>query len=494
MTGERYFQAGQGRVFLQPLGAGPANAFNYQGCGRVTGFSEDLGDITPVYCPAPDAYDRFEVVDSVRGEGGLPTTSLVSRFGLTNQIFQQECPFGLQVHYGKCQDPTNFVGGWDKILAFVDARFTSRSSDDLTAMEPGERASILMTGDITAQAIYSVDPLMLGESAGSLISREVIDVTICDFLTCGDCGRFSGGCDRIFAVTATSGAGSPGLPSELVYTLNGGATWAEQQITSLGTNENPSGVLCASEYVVVLSEDSGGYHIAPFDDLTDWQHIDVGFVDNPVAGFALSSTQVWFVGASGYIYFTDSITDGVEVQSDGTEAGGVRLNDIFVANSQNAITVGNSNTILVTENGGATWRSVSGPAANAGVNINTAWMRTKYSWVIGTAGGELFYTVDAGENWYEKAFSGSGNGEIRDVAFSVTPNSPFGYMAHDYGGAGRILRTFDGGNSWYVLPEGVGTIPENDYIGALAVCREPNFIVGGGLAGDGTDGILVIGA
>jgi photosystem II stability/assembly factor-like uncharacterized protein len=121
-------------------------------------------------------------------------------------------------------------------------------------------------------------------------------------------------------------------------------------------------------------------------------------------------------------------------------------------------------------------------------------MRTKYSWVIGTAGGELFYTVDAGENWYEKAFSGSGNGEIRDVAFSVTPNSPFGYMAHDYGGAGRILRTFDGGNSWYVLPEGVGTIPENDYIGALAVCREPNFIVGGGLAGDGTDGILVIGA
>lgn len=494
MAGERYFQSGQGRVFIQPWAAGPGNAYQYQGCGRATGFSEELGDVTPVYCPSPDSYDDFEVADEIRGEGGLPTTSLVARFGLDNQIFKRKCPFGMQVHYGACQDPTDFTGGWDKIIAFVKARFTARSSDDLSALDEGERASILLTGDITAQSIQVIDPMVFGEEAASLISQEVVAVTVCDHMSCGDCGRISDGCGRIYAVTATSGLDSPGLPAEVVYTVDGGDSWEEEAITSMASSESPSGVVCAGNYLIVPSEDSGGYHYAPLSDLTDWTHVTGGFEDNPVAAFGLSSTQIWFVGDTGYIYFLDNVGSGVVVQSDGTAAGGSRLTSVFAANSRDVLAVGEDNTVVISENGGTTWRSVDGPTDNAGIDINTAWMRSKYSWLIGTAGGQMFYTLDAGDSWEEKAFPGSGSGEVTDIAFALSPDSPFGFMAHNLDTPeGRILRTLDGGNLWYIMPEGVGNVPANDQINSLAICNNPNFAVGGGLADDGEDGILVVG-
>jgi len=57
---------------MQSGGSGPGNSVEYLGCARLTGFSESLGDITPIYCPDPTAYDKFEAVDEVQGEGGLP--------------------------------------------------------------------------------------------------------------------------------------------------------------------------------------------------------------------------------------------------------------------------------------------------------------------------------------------------------------------------------------------------------------------------------------
>jgi hypothetical protein len=43
------------------------------------------------------------------------------------------------------------------------------------------------------------------------------------------------------------------------------------------------------------------------------------------------------------------------------------------------------------------------------------------------------------------------------------------------------------------LPEGSGSIAANDYVGALAACEyDVNFVVGAGLADNGTDGFLVV--
>jgi hypothetical protein len=61
--------------------------------------------------------------------------------------------------------------------------------------------------------------------------------------------------------------------------------------------------------------------------------------------------------------------------------------------------------------------------------------------------------------------------------------------------AGRILRSYDGGYSWQIVPERAGaTLPANDQVNALVACPyDVNFIVGVGLADDGSDGYAVVG-
>jgi photosystem II stability/assembly factor-like uncharacterized protein len=104
----------------------------------------------------------------------------------------------------------------------------------------------------------------------------------------------------------------------------------------------------------------------------------------------------------------------------------------------------------------------------------------------------MYYTVDKGANWTLQGFPGSGAGVVYDIDFASTS---VGYLAHATATpAGRILRTYDGGQSWNILPEGTGTIPANDRINALAACiYDENFVVGVGLADDASDGIIVVG-
>ena len=60
--------------------------------------------------------------------------------------------------------------------------------------------------------------------------------------------------------------------------------------------------------------------------------------------------------------------------------------------------------------------------------------------------------------------------------------------------AGRLLRTYDGGYSWIVLPEATGVIPANDRLNAIATCPiDANIVVGVGLADLTADGIIVVG-
>jgi photosystem II stability/assembly factor-like uncharacterized protein len=118
-------------------------------------------------------------------------------------------------------------------------------------------------------------------------------------------------------------------------------------------------------------------------------------------------------------------------------------------------------------------------------------MKSDIEWLVGAADGTLWYTRNSGGTWTQKGFPGSGAGQVRDIQFAT---GAIGYMAHSTATpAGRVLRTLDGGFSWYVLPEQAGfSIPANDYVGALAACGEdPNLVFGAGLADNAIDGFLV---
>jgi len=486
------------RVFTIEGRAGPANAAVYQGQTRATSPSWGFGDRTPVREPDPGRYGAFRIIDTIKAERDLPMLPLETRYQYTRDEFLRlariGCPFDVQVHFGKCQDPRDFNLGWDKILVLEGGDISNWSPSDMGALEQGEDAVVLETVDINGLDAYEILRVNLASIAASQVVQEVLDVSICDTVQCGVCGLSSDGCKHIFAIQTATG-GSPGLPAELIVSIDGGTTITERNITSLAANQNPSALACVGTRLVVVSNGDCSIHYAVIADILDsaetWTESVSGLVcaaGAPNDLFSLGSTFTWIVGDGGYVYFYSDITGTPVVQS----SGGVtaqNLNAIHGSDELNLVAVGASNAVIYTRNGGATWTSITGPAV--GVALNTVWMHTDDEWFVGDAGGNLWYTRNGGTTWVAKTFAGSGSGAVQDVVFA-TPT--VGYMSHTLAGAGRILRTIDGGNSWYVLPEGTGSIPTNQRINALAACGEDvNIVFGGGL-GAVTDGILIKGS
>ena len=287
-------------------------------------------------------------------------------------------------------------------------------------------------------------------------------------------------------MTQSSGSGSPGLPAELLVSSDGGNTWLQYDISTLATDEQPSDAAAMGDYIIVVSQDSGSIHYAHIDDLTTWYETTMGIVGAPIAIWVQSATDAWIVGVGGYIYYTQDITGGVEVQDAGVASGGEDLNDVMAVSSTRVVAVGDAGAVVFTVNGGAAWSAAADSPTIA--NLNVVAVRTDYTWVVGSTTGYVFYTRDAGSTWYQSSFLGMGTGQVYDMGFSKQPNSPFGFLAHDE----YILRTIDGGQSWYRIPiTGYGSMPANTTINTIGVCRDPNVMYGGGLASGGTDGIIV---
>lgn len=483
------------RVFLTEDGAAPGHQPFYLAFGRAGATDFGLGTVTPVRVPSRDRYGAFDVVDRIKGQADLPTmpvevrmeAAAISRF---LRIANKGCPIDVGVHFGSCTNPEDF-DGWEMIRILEDAEPTNYGSTDLGAIDDSQEAVITETLALSGLRMYDVKKLRPGEMAGSEVTDPIVAVVICDAKSCGDCGIDSDGCQIVFAVTNGS-TGSPGLPAELLYTQNGGLTWAATAISTLALAEAPTGAACVGKNLVVISEDSGSLHYAPIADILagteTWTEVTTGFVTGPRAIYSASGSATWIVGAGGYVYFSDDITAGVDVQADGTLTA-QDLNAIHGTDRQNLITVGDSNAALITTNGGATWTLFTGPSV--GIDLNAIAMRSPQQFLIGTNGGRLYYTVDGGVTFTEKAFSGSGAGSVRAIQFA---SKNVGYMAHDTATpVGRILRTVNGGFSWSVLPEDSGvSMPDNDQISAIAACTDDvNVVFGGGIAANATDGFLV---
>jgi hypothetical protein len=490
-------KAAQSRVWIIEGGASPANAPSYLGRARADSIDYSLGSITPVRQPSPARYGQFEVIDTIRGAPDLPTVSIEQYMqdivSTLLEIANRQCPVDLQIHFGICERPDDFRG-WTIARILEDAQPQTFSTTPLGALDPADNAAILETLNLAGTRLYDVKQLRPEEKASSQVTDPVVDVVICDSATCGECGLPSNGCQVVFALGGAT-TGSPGLQAELNYTSNGGATWGTTEITTLGLGDQPNAMACVGTNLVVVSEDTESLHYAPIADILNgdevWTEVTTGFVSGggPRCIVALGSNKVWIAGAGGYIYFSGNIESGVSVQHAGVLTT-QNLNSIAAADENNIVVVGAANAVLSSASGGTTWSLLTGPTA--GVVLNTVAMKNASQFLIGTAGGELWYTVDAGNNWAESAFTGSGSGQVRDVAFA---SKNVGYMAHDTATpAGRIFRTIDGGNSWYILPDEQGQlIPANDQVTALAVCEEDvNLVWGGGVAANGTDGFLVV--
>lgn len=501
-------KTGDTRVFTIQWRAGPTHVPEYQAATKAMASSRPYGDVTPVQLPSQIAFDQFDDVDEIRGARGRITIPLMAQYLPSLSTFLRlaeiGCPLDIAVPIGACKDPRDFNLGWDtKKLVFEDVAITSHGLSELGALESGERAKITESIEASARVRYELKRLNFQSVAGTQIVQEVVDIRVCDAQTCGDCGLPSDGSRVVFAITLSAG-GSPGLPAELLFTDDYGGTWQDTNVSTLLPTEDPEELSCVGDNMVVIISTNAdeSLHWASIIDILNgaetWAKVTTGFVatKGPQAIFSLSPRNTWMVGKGGYIYFTDDPANGVEVQDAGVSTI-QDLNDIHGYDLLNLVAVGASNAVLVTRDGGNTWGSVTGPAV--GVVLNTVFMKSANEWWVGTAGGKLFYTIDAGTNWAEKAFAGSGAGQVRHIEFAT---DSVGFIAHDTAAPlGRIFRTDDGGYSWYRDSQGTNIgFPDNDRINRVATAQgavpqvSANVLYGAGLAGNATDGIIVKGA
>ena len=488
-------KAGETRVWVFEDGFGPGKAKEYFGNARIQDPTFSFGDVERIEVPSEDRFNEFEQIDSIQGAKERPTSGIQGRYprqavSTLLRIGRKRCPSGVQVHIGKCANPQDYDANWDKILNFTDVKYSSFGLEGAGALSSDEQAPINETGEFSGDDMYEIAPLTFAEKCTGAVVREITKVVVCDTIECGDCDTPSDGCQKVFALMLGTGA-TPGTLPSVVYTDDGYDTCAALDISTMTSTEVPQDAACVGGDLVVISDGSGGLHINGQADIlagTDnWVEAVVGFVggNDPVAIASAGAQNTWLGAENGYVYFSSDPRAGVVVQDAG-DATNQPLAAGHAFDKLNVVFVGDTNALISTINGGVTWALIIGPAI--GIALTAVWMYNEITWFVGDANGDLWQTLNSGANWTEITLPVVPT-LIEDIQFF---DETVGYLAITGPGvAGQILRTTDGGASWYVLPERAGALQANDTINSVAACADPNVVYGGGLADAPPDGIIV---
>lgn len=487
------------RVWLIEGRARPDHDPDFLNYMKQMGIDWNLGSINPIYDPSADQYGRFEQVGEFRDEEERPTTSLVDHYRSDAKsklldLAKRGCAFDMQLHMGECQDPKYF-NDFEKVAIWEGVYLESYSSDDMGALEPGERGKVDETGDISAIKMYEFMPLAFAARSPAAVTNELLDVIVCDSPSCGDCESESTGCKRIMAISSAAG-GSPTTPADVVFSLDGGLTWLAHDVDTMGVAVDPTGIECVGSYVVVITNTTDDeMHIALISEFTAaddpaFTQIDTGFVDGcgPNDIHSLGNTA-YLCGNFGYIYKTTDPAAGVTVIDAGI-ATIANLNAIHMLSEEFGVAVGNDGAVIriVSDLAGAIATSPVG----IGTDLQAVYVKSESEWFVGDDAGDLWYTLDGGATWTEITLPGTAPSAITDIEMS---SKSVMYVSATVNGKGEIFISIDGGSSFIRAPRAAAdAMPNNDRINGIAVCEyDVDFVVGVGLHSDGADGFIVVG-
>jgi hypothetical protein len=486
------------RVFLIERRARGDRAPVYHSSLVAGSLEQSLGDLEKIEVPDPDNYGSFLEIGTIRGSEERATTSLSGRYAadLASTLIRLakiKCDSDVQIHFGACQNPASF-NEFDKNVILEGAAITSVSTDELGTLESGDQAAVNESAELSAKQFYEVLPLKFSERGAAIVTGIVSDMAIFDSIGCGECDDESDGCSKVYGVTETA-PGSAGTPMDLLYSPDGGLNWYATDVDGSAA-EGPAGVWRVNNYVGVTSDTNALYYIlqsalaglvAGTSD-PSFTQVTTGFVATKTPNDSWSTGSKVFIAAEGgYVYVMTDPTAGVTVLDAGN-ATTQGLNAIHSPDGSVVVAGGDSGAVVFSTDGVTFSLVATAPSAQ---NINAVWAVNKRVFWVGTADGKLYYTTDQGATWTEKTFTGSGSGVVTDIAFATDSVM---YLVHNTTvTAGRVLRSYDAGYSFVVMPEGTASMVVADGFNAVAACKyDANLAVVGGDS-DGTDGVIVRG-
>ena len=473
------FKSGEGALWIQRNG--PNTIPVYLGCHQVGDIDEPEGDITLIYCREPSGPSRYEVVGSIKGAAGA-VTSTITTF-LADEIDELErvkCEFTLFVNMFKSGRPDVFTN-FDRTLVFSNVSITSKGITSPVSRQPEDESSVDQSFDISAEDLLRLaEPTVTQQTV--VETQAINDITFCNEQRCRtDEDVAQEACELGFAACDAVGAGT----ANVLLTTNGG-TWAATT-DPFGADEHIIAIECfdlGRDTVRVVCArgvtDAGNpAEISYSDDNgTTWTAVNVGssnaeFVSTRFGLFALDRNNIWVASNLGRIYVSNDAALTWTVQDDQAIHSGA-WNAIKFADANVGWAVGASNVVAKTVDGGTSWAAVTGP--DPGDNPIALEVLDRNRVWVGYDNGKLYYTLDAGVTWAERAFTGSGVGDVRDIKFF---NDTLGYMITDNASpVGALQWSIDGGYTWSTL-----TTPTNAGLNSMYICDVWNVFMCGEVVG-----------
>lgn len=496
------------RVWVQRGGPRPVNPLRYAG---ADGSYIELGDLTtPVRGITREqqhdpyqlgAYTTVAVIESPPDFATNQVMFKNKRGALSWVDFDQQCEVNLYQPTGYCRSPGDFSNGWETgVRIFSRGRVTQKVDQGLAKFSE-DVASIVQADMTWVGGSYEVGTLFFEEEGASVVARQIVDVTYFLAQGCGQCGPANDGTRLRYALQQDDGA-STGIVAQVIYTTDDGVTYTASNITSLGGNETVSAIDGLAGALVVLSPGGNSYHYAYVDELTGapgaWSEVDTGFVATftPNDLYVASPTEAFIAAEGGYVYQLRRVGGEVEPLLAGSvTASGLNRID---GSRDTVVAVGDSGAVVFSRNRGRSWQAAS--AAISGTPALQALLVVdEYLWYVGTATGRIYYTQTGGEEWSELTFPGSGAGQVWDI---VGATSEVIYFSHSTATPdARLFASITGGAVFDLSTSNnqqrMSGWPTFDHANRLAVPKvgtlagRANHLFVGGLAGNGTDGILL---
>jgi len=480
-----HFVAGESALWAQR--DGPNTLPIYLGCHAIGDIDQPEGDVEIIYCPDPSGPNRFQAVGSLQGAAGAITTTVTT--DVTDELDELErakCPFTLFIHMS-VSGRRDVFDQFDRTFVFENARITSRGITGVSALSAEDNTRSQMTFDISAESLLRLlEPIISTQT--NIETSDISDITFCNEERCRtseDVAQDS--CQVGFAATLAP-TGSPSTTANVLYTSNGGS-WSATGADPFAATEDISGIECFelgrdSIRVIVArgtADVANPAEIAYSDDNgVNWTAIDVGSTNGQYAPtrFSLHAINRYniFLGTNdGYIYKSiDAGLTWAAIESAGIHSGA--WNAIRFIDENVGWAGGAANILAKTLDGGASWSTVTGPTAEAASAVTVVEVLDRNRVWVGYSSGRLYYTLDGGTTWSERAFTGSGVGQIRDIKF-LSENQ--GYLATDNASPlGKVHWSVNGGYTWAAL-----TTPTNAGLNVLALCDAWSFFVCGNAYG-----------
>lgn len=495
------------RNFIQFGGPRPNNLIRYAGQDAqylsIEGVGvPESGGIDPIWVPDPSQAGKYRLVGRKITPPDLASATLkmLEKHGsIPRQLTRIGCSFNLYELTGDCGDLSDFLNGWsDYILVYSYGLVTDKDLGTRSAWDSDEQVEDSLS--LTLADVYPIGALSFGEQAAAQVDREVADVVYGGKEQCGDCGPQDDGTQLIYAVTKSSGAGSPGLPGEVIYSTNGGGTWTELAITGLGATADPSAIDIVGTKLVVLVPSELAYYYAEINANTGvpgtFTKVTTGFVaaKGPTDLYVVGTREVYFSGSGGYVYKATDIAAGVTV----VNAAAATTQDLLRIHGagETIVASGKASTVIRSINRGATFAiTTANPSAVATDVLGLAVLDKNRIWVT-LATGRTVYTINGGETWTLVGHADAGTGVSRDIVFV---NDEVGYFTHSNNTpTGKLYSTWNGGADWTASAPRIQNWPALNRINRIAVPKvdagvAANNVAVAGLSGGGTDGILLIG-